>query len=68
MYCKCKKCGGQMVIEYFGSCGEIHKINKDGTESKRAKKMIYDFDDEGIVYCRDCHEVDLYALEEGSNN
>ena len=53
---KCKYCGGHIVIEYFGDYGEVHRINKDGTVSKRYKNIIYETHgrDDSIMYCEDC--------------
>ena len=54
---KCPICGGQVVIEYFGDYGRIHKINQDGTVAKRYKIVLYETRgaDESIVYCANCH-------------
>ena len=54
----CPKCGGPLVIEYFGSYGSVYKINRDGTESKRRLRRIM-YEESGgdaIIYCDKCKE------------
>lgn len=56
---KCPVCGGHIVKEYYGDYGEIHRINKDGSTSKRSKVQIYEThgEDDRIIYCEDCGKI-----------
>jgi len=53
---RCPVCNGHMVKEYFGCYGRIHRINKDGSLSKRSQTEIYETygEDESLIYCKDC--------------
>lgn len=53
---RCPCCNGHVVKEYYGDYGEVHRVNKDGSISKRFKNIIYEThgEDDAIVYCEDC--------------
>lgn len=56
----CEKCGGKLVIEYFGEYGDIYRVKKDGEPSKqRIKRKIYGTDEgkEPLIYCENCNAI-----------
>ena len=53
---KCLYCGGRMVIEYFGSYGNVYPLKKDGEPGKkRIRRFLYEESgDYPLIYCLDC--------------
>ncbi len=65
---RCPVCGGQIVKDYFGTYCRSHKVNKDGSLSKRYKNVLYETssEDDSIVYCEECKRKVVQAgREEG---
>ena len=56
---KCKYCGGEMVVEYFGVYGEIFKMKRNGESGKtRIRKISYGGNgEEPLVYCWNCRRT-----------
>lgn len=52
----CPKCGGNLLIEYTGNFGLVHRLRQDGTVGQKLKRYDYELDGRYMVYCRDCGE------------
>lgn len=63
---RCPYCGGQIVVEYIGTYGDVYVVGKNGKpRNKRIRRFIYEHygEEDKIVYCWDCRKL----LEEKSN-
>ena len=63
-----KKCGGKLVVEYFGYYGTVYPIKRDGTQGKsRIRRVLYEESGNGdaIIYCSECgHQINGKDFEE----
>lgn len=57
---RCPHCGGQLVVEYIGSYGDVFMLGKNGEPNKkRIKRFIYEHygEDGKMVYCWNCRKM-----------
>lgn len=52
--CACKKCGGNLEIEYIGNFGTIYHLRRDGTVGRRLRSIKYETSGDYMVYCQSC--------------